>query len=218
MAAPTRTAETIRRDLTGALATCVSEKGYSATTIADVVALARVSKRTFYEHFTDKEECLMALYEHVCDRLMLIIRAAASGDQPWPQRISDGAAAYLGALETMPSFTRTMLIEVQAAGQRAFMLRQRTLQGFAQTLVDMVEIGRQYDPRLEPLAPAQALAIVGGINELLLHAIDPYAPVAELDDGRDGRFAALHADVVRLIAAVLSFRPETSTAAPGFRL
>ncbi|BCJ74028.1 TetR/AcrR family transcriptional regulator [Catellatospora bangladeshensis] len=201
MAAPTRTFESVRRDLTTALATCVAEKGYASTTIADVVALARVSKRTFYEHFSAKEECLMALYEHVCDRLMLIIRAAASGDQPWPQRISDGAAAYLGALETMPAFTRTMLVEVQAAGHRAFQLRQRTLQRFAGTLVDLVEGGRLTDPELQPLSQPQALAIVGGINELLLHAIDPYADTAGPDV--QGRFAALHEDVVRLISAVL---------------
>lgn len=204
MAAPTRTPESVRRDLTTALAACVAEKGYASTTIADIVALAKVSKRTFYEHFAAKEECLMALYEHVCDRLMLIIRAAASGDQSWPERISDGAAAYLGALETMPAFTRTMLIEVQAAGHRAFMLRQLTLQRFAGTLVDLVEVGRLTDPDLRPLSQGQALAIVGGINELLLHAIDPYTGSAGADV--EGRFAALHTDVVRLISAVLNYR------------
>lgn len=205
MPTPTRTPESVRRDLTTALATCVAEKGYASTTIADIVALARVSKRTFYEHFAAKEECLMALYEHVCDRLILMIRYAASGDQPWPQRISDGAAAYLGALETMPAFTRTMLIEVQAAGRRAFTLRQLTLQRFAGALIDLVEVGRLSDPDLQPLSQGQALAIVGGINELLLHAVDPYAGTNVTDV--DGRFAALHGDVVRLISAVLNHRP-----------
>jgi AcrR family transcriptional regulator len=183
----------------------VAEKGYVATTIADIVAQAHVSKRTFYEHFIDKEECLMALYEHVNDRLILIIRGAGTAEQPWPQRIREGAAAYLAALDSMPAFTRTLLIEVQAAGQRAFQLRQETLRRFARTLIDLVEAGRAANPQIAPLSTAQALAIVGGINELLLHAVDPYAgPSSEPDS--QGPFSALHADVVRLISAVLSYR------------
>ena len=51
-----------------------AEKGYAATTIADIVRHARVSKRTFYEHFADKEDCLLAGYQHVSDRMMNVLR------------------------------------------------------------------------------------------------------------------------------------------------
>ena len=102
MTTAARTDETIRRDLIGAMAGCVAEKGYAATTIADIVAMAHVSKRTFYEHFNGKEECLLGVYEHVCGWLIRVIRGAGTPDQRWPERISGGAAAFLSALDSMP--------------------------------------------------------------------------------------------------------------------
>ena len=58
-----------RARLTGGLAAAIAEKGYAAVTIADVVRHARVSKRTFYEHFADKEACFLALYAETSDEL-----------------------------------------------------------------------------------------------------------------------------------------------------
>ena len=60
-------------------AAAIAEKGYATVTIADVVGHARVSKRTFYEHFADKEACFLALYSETSDELLdLIAEAAAS--------------------------------------------------------------------------------------------------------------------------------------------
>lgn len=191
----------VRRDLIGALAGCVAEKGYAATTIADIVAMAHVSKRTFYEHFAGKEECLLALYEHACDGLMKVIRGSGTVDQLWPQRLSVGVAAFLSALDAMPEFSRTLLVEMQGAGERAFRMRQDTLRGFAQTIVDLVEAGRPANPDLGRMAMPQALALVGGINELLLQAIDPYTGPPRTDRP----FSALHAEVVALISALLTY-------------
>ncbi|WP_162907824.1 TetR/AcrR family transcriptional regulator [Allorhizocola rhizosphaerae] len=201
MTVATRTDETIRRDLIGALAACVAQKGYASTTISDVVALARVSKRTFYEHFSGKEDCLLALYAHVTGRLMNIIRAAGGADQRFQLQIAAGTKAFLSALDSMPEFTRTLLVEMQGAGPRAFRMRQETLRGFARTIVDLVEVGRAANPEIKPLAMPRALAIVGGINELLLHAIDPYAGPSTVD----GVFSALYDDVVSLITALLLY-------------
>jgi AcrR family transcriptional regulator len=202
MTSATRTDETIRRDLIGALAAGVAEKGYAATTIADIVALAHVSKRTFYEHFGSKEECLLALYDHVTSRLMAIIRSSGNPRQRFPRRIAEGVAAFLSALDSMPLFSRTLLVEMQAAGQRAFRLRQETLRGFARTIVELVEAGRAANPELQPLSMNRALAIVGGINELLLQAIDPYAGPSKVDRP----FSALYDDVTALISAILTYR------------
>lgn len=202
MTTAARTDATVRRDLIGALAECVTQKGYSATTISDIVALARVSKRTFYEHFNGKEDCLLALYEHVTGRLMEIIRAAGSADQRFPQRIAAGVAAFLSALDSMPEFTRALLVEMQGAGQRAFRMRQETLRGFARTIIDLVHAGRFANPDIDPLTMPRALAIVGGINELLLQAIDPETGQSKTD----GQFSALYDDVVVLISAMLTYK------------
>jgi AcrR family transcriptional regulator len=191
-----RTPAQIRADLTGGLATAIAEKGYAASTIADIVARARVSKRTFYEHFADKEECLMALYAGGCGQLMAVLRGAGGPTQPWPERIRLLVSAYLSTLDATPAVTRTLLVEIQAAGPRAYRLRQETQRAFADTLVEIFAAARRANPQLAELSPALAIALVGGINELLLQAVDPYA----------GTGLALHDTVLHLVSAVLNYR------------
>ena len=62
-----------------AVADCVAAKGYAETTVADVIALAGVSRKTFYEHFTDKEACFLASYDHGADAIHRAMLEAAEG-------------------------------------------------------------------------------------------------------------------------------------------
>ncbi|MDG4826537.1 TetR/AcrR family transcriptional regulator [Asanoa sp. WMMD1127] len=199
MTAP-RTAADIRASLELALANAVAEKGYAATTIADIVANARVSKRTFYEHFADKEECLMALYGDACTRIMATLRSAGAVDQPWPDRVRALTDAYLGTLDALLPVNRAVVVEMQAAGVRAYRMRQRMQREFAQTLVDLVDTARTTNPRIAPLTPPMALALVGGINELMLDVVGPSGEPG-------GSFAGLRDSVVALFTAVVPEHP-----------
>lgn len=194
----TRTAEELRDDLTGGLAAAVAEKGYQATTIADIVMHARVSKRTFYEHFADKEACLMALYEQGCLHLLAVVRSAA--DRPgagWRELVNDGVTAYLNTLESMPAVTRTLLVEIQAAGPKAYRLRQQMQRRFADTLVEVVDAARAADPTVPQLSQLLAIALVGGVHEMMLQVTDPYT-------GTGPSFTSLAPAVSQLVAAILT--------------
>jgi len=199
-----------------AFAEVMGEKGYASTTIADIVASARVSKRTFYEHFSDKEECLLAVYAEACDQLIEVLRAAGTAPGlPWRERVRTTAYAYLAAIDAMPTVSRALLVEVQAAGARAFALRRRMQERFADVLRDLVEQGRAREPEVRPLSRELALALVGGINELLLHAVDPYE-VDEVDavDAVDGErvvggpATGLTEAVTELVSAVLAYQAD----------
>jgi AcrR family transcriptional regulator len=203
LASTTRVAAQLRTDLTHGLAAAVSEKGYAASTIADIVAHARVSKRTFYEHFADKEECLMALYADACDQLMAVLRTAGSADQPWRERVRVAVTAYLSAMESLPAVNRMLLVEMQAAGPRAYRLRQEKQRQLADTLVAIVEEGRPANPEIPPLSPAMAIALVGGLNELLMQAVDPYTRT----DAATAPLTSLNDTVIQLVSAVLAYRP-----------
>jgi AcrR family transcriptional regulator len=191
-----------RLRLVNALATAAAEKGYAATTIADIVRHAHVSKRTFYEHFADKEACLLAGYEHVSGMMMDVLRdARIPPDRHWTERVRAITAAYLDALEQMPTVHRALLLEVQAAGAEAYRLRARTQRRFADLLCELVEEGRrQHRGGMPELPPVLALAIVGGINELTLHAVEPATA--------EHPFAALLEPVTELVVAVLSHRAQ----------
>ena len=193
----TRTADEVREALTGGLAAAIADKGYAATTIADVVMHARVSKRTFYEHFTDKEACLMALYEQGCVHLLAVVRSAATRSGSWKSMVNDGVSAYLNALESMPAVTRTLLVEIQAAGPKAYRLRQQMQRRFADTLVEVVDAARAADPAIPKLSQLLAIALVGGVHEMMLQVSDPYT-------GAGPSFTSLAPAVDELVYAILT--------------
>src|SRR4029079_8566329 len=68
-----------RARLLWAVGRAVAEKGYAAATIEDIVRDAGVSKKTFYEHFSDKLDCFLAAYEAASDELLAHVRAAQEG-------------------------------------------------------------------------------------------------------------------------------------------
>jgi AcrR family transcriptional regulator len=162
------------------MASAVARKGYAGTTVADVVAGAGVSRKTFYEHFRDKEECFLAAFDTGVDLLLdAIVAAESPGDPTWLELTRARVRAYLDALASQPDFARTFLIEVFAAGPQALERRAEVLRRFAQLFRDLhVEARRQF-PDLPPVPEPIYIAAVGAINELVS------------DFAREGRTAEL---------------------------
>jgi len=169
-----------RPQLIEGLCSSVEQKGYAATTIADIVRHARVSKRTFYEAFADKEECFLAAYRELSDQTMQAVAAAVDGDEPWERQIERAVRAYLVTLDSRPALTRTFLLEIQAAGPQALGLRRQVLQEFAELTRGFVDEARQRRPELRRLTPTMAMAIVGGINELMLLKVEKTSRLGDL--------------------------------------
>jgi AcrR family transcriptional regulator len=157
-----------RGRMLGAMAEAVSRKGYAATTVADVVAGAGVSRKTFYEHFSDKEECFLAAFDAGVDLLYgAIVEAQPTDDETWLGLMRARVRAYLETLASQPAFARTFLIEVFAAGPQALERRAEVLRRFAQLFRDLhVEARRQF-PGLAPVPEPIYVAAVGAINELV---------------------------------------------------
>jgi AcrR family transcriptional regulator len=185
-----------RARLTGGLAAAIAEKGYATVTIADVVGHARVSKRTFYEHFADKEACFLALYSETSDELLdLIAEAAASADGPWDERLGSAARAYFERVAGEPELIRAALLEIQAAGPRARGLRREVQRRYAEQLRSLSIAAAAEEPGISALTPVLATAVVGGLNELMLEAAEA---------GHASRMGELAAAATELIRAVLA--------------
>ena len=134
-----------------AMADSCAGKGYGATTIADIVEPAGVSRATFYELFKDKEECFHAAMELSLADAMGRILGVYSPDKPWATMVRDAAAAFLDLLASRPAFARMALVEAPSTGQRAFELYasgKRVLQS-------LLDLGRN-DPVEEEAIPASA--------------------------------------------------------------
>src|SRR5919112_619662 len=110
-----------RARLIDAMAAVVAEKGYAATTVADVVERAGVSRRTFYEQFADKEACFLAAYDvglaAVLERIGSAVEAHPAAG--WGVRARSGVEAFLALLAAEPAFARALQIEFLTAGPAA---------------------------------------------------------------------------------------------------
>ena len=183
-----------RLRLIGAMAALLAEKGYSTVTIADIARQAHVSKRTFYEHFADKDACFIACYETLSNMVLQSIVDAMSADVPWAKKWRASTKAYLSTLESQPALTRTLMMDIYAAGPQALQVRRQVLRRFADNLRRVVDQGRRENPKLPRLSQAMATAIIGGINELVLVAVE---------EGRADRLTELSGTAEALLQAVL---------------
>jgi AcrR family transcriptional regulator len=158
-----------RARMLDAMAHAVAAKGYAATTVADVVGGAGVSRKTFYEHFQDKEDCFLAAFDAGVQVLVdTVERATLEAEGEWRRHIRAGVRAYLGALAAAPDFARTFLIEVLAAGPRALERRAEVHARFAELLRTLHESYRAEHPDELPKLPDEVfMAVVGAVNELV---------------------------------------------------
>jgi AcrR family transcriptional regulator len=173
----------------------VAERGYAATTITDVVRHARVSRRTFYEHFADKEACFLAAYDAVSDGVLAgIAEAAGQAGGAWEDRILASVRAYLAALAAEPAVARVFTVEILTAGSAALARRREVLRRFAAHIQALVGDAIAAGAPATPLDDRAALALVGAIHELVL---------ATLEDDRGAELPELDRDVAALVSAVL---------------
>jgi AcrR family transcriptional regulator len=157
------------------MAAAVSEKGYADTTVADIVRIARTSRRTFYEHFNDRADCFLALGEAISAHLRARVAEAASAasrEGDWRIQIDRALDAYLQALAANPGLTRSFVLELFGMGARGFAHKRKVLTRMAEQLRDLVEAGRKQYPDLNPISLETAMAILSGIWELALLMTD----------------------------------------------
>lgn len=195
-AAPPVTAEHRSRLLEG-MADAIAERGYGETTIADIVRAARVSKRTFYEHFASKEECLLALYVAASELAIQVIVDARARNPELETQIGAALRAYLGHLQEHPALVRTLLVEILAAGPAGLAVRGEMNRRYAELLLIAVEADRARHPGRRDVPVELAAAVIGGINELILQAVL---------DGRAARLLEVAGPAEALVRAVLLAR------------
>ena len=181
------------------MAETVAAKGYAATTVADVVARAGVSRKTFYEHFADREECFLAAYDAAVDALFGAVAERVAAGEPagddWRARVCAGVRAYLEALASEPAFARTFLVEVRVAGPRAQARRAEVHDRFVEFLRSQSTLARQDHPWLPAVPDTVYAAIVGGMDEVVS---------AWVADGRTADLAQLEPDLSYFQLALLA--------------
>jgi AcrR family transcriptional regulator len=160
-----------------ALAVCMTEKGYQATTISDIARVGRVSKTVVYAHFRDKDECLLELYSRANDKVLATVRRAQEDARlaglPWRDLLRAGIGAYLETLAAGPAVAWAALVEVQGAGRAALALRRSMIDRYVDLLTEVSSALVQDHPgEVRPVSRDLLVAAVGGVNELMLARVE----------------------------------------------
>src|ERR1700685_3870381 len=103
-----------------AAAQVVAEHGYGGMSVARVTGRARVSRRTFYELFEDREDCFLAVFDEAVDRARTVAIRAVAGERTWREQVRAGLAALLAFAGDEPVAGALLLVGAAGAGAKGF--------------------------------------------------------------------------------------------------
>ncbi|MGN6723642.1 MAG: TetR/AcrR family transcriptional regulator [Marmoricola sp.] len=162
-----------RNRLMAAFAELMAVGGYSAVNISELVGLAGVSRATFYQHFADKEQCMLAAYEQYAELLMSSLAPLVSEDAPTIEIFIDKVvSSYIAVIDQDPTAARAFFVELDGAGPRARARRRRERQAFISLFEARHAEFRERDPSLGPLPPIAYEALVDAAREVVRDRLD----------------------------------------------
>jgi len=152
-----------RERLLAAMIRTVTQVGYNALTVQNVLTRAGISRPTFYEQFEDKEDCFLAAFDVSAAQMRERVEAAVAEAAPdWRSRLRNGIAALLRFAAEEPEAARTVIIEARASSPAGLRRRDDLLDRFASCIDDLVR--EELD---EPASGLAAAGVVGGIESVL---------------------------------------------------
>jgi AcrR family transcriptional regulator len=152
-----------RRRLLRAAAAAVDEHGYGAVTVTDIAGHAKISRRTFYELFSDREDCLLAVMLDIDAQLTSELRAADLDGLPWRERLRLGLWTVLRFFDREPALARFCVVESARGDDRMAVYRAELLARFAGVIVEGAGegvLGRDCSPLLAEGLAGAAVSIL----------------------------------------------------------
>lgn len=182
-----------------AVAVVVAEKGYGATVVENIVSVAGVSRKTFYEHFTDVQDCFLEAYADFGDSILDEVgQEVAVTDQVGSAQMMVAYRTIFMVVKEDRELAQAFWLDAISAGPKYLATRERIFGGFAEMLRDGYAQRRQSEPHLpEPLEGSYA-AVIGMMTEMV---------VVGLLSGRDLDVDAMVEDAVTFTLAILQARP-----------
>lgn len=149
-----------------AVAESVAAKGYAATSVADVIARAGVSRSTFYELYDGKESAFLDAYAGIELVHRQLLESFRTGSTP-TEMVRTAVHAHLASLAAEPAFAWMFFVEAVAAGPRILARRREATESFLDVLTAMVDHARGVDPTVPTADRGLLLAFVGAARELI---------------------------------------------------
>jgi AcrR family transcriptional regulator len=174
------------------------ERGYHETRVDDVVARARVSRRTLYAHFRDLVELRFAVYEGAMSRTLLQLGILAQ-DESQPDRLASVLTAMFEFIASEPNLSRAVASEFRSTEPRNLALRNQVLAFFVGILMEGT-LADHRDGRVpHPPEELTVYALVGAIEGLVYRFLDR----GDVEDASKAVPVALH-----VYRSVYPWRPK----------
>ena len=127
---------------------CAAENGYTQTTVKHVIQRAGVSRETFYQQFSSKQDCFFAALDKTATRLLEAVGKQVTEEptvgDPFA-KVDAFLKSYLEAIVEQPTYARVFLIEVHAAGEEAFKRRVAVQRRFADAVAEIAGVQSEQD-------------------------------------------------------------------------
>lgn len=152
------------------MAEAVTEKGYSRATVADVLKRARISRETFYQHFTGKEDCFLAVLDASAGLLAGTLQdGAGTPAEPVLDRLERVLTTYFTTLVGQEALARVFFVESYAAGVAAQRKRVEVQERFVELMVSAFADSPEW--QAFPDARFACRIVVGGVSSLVAAAL-----------------------------------------------
>jgi AcrR family transcriptional regulator len=151
------------------LAASIREKGLAQTQVSDIVRHAHASRRTFYNHFEDKEACFVELMNTLSDAFLAEVDRTIDREAPLATQIDQAVDTYLGLVTGDPALAGTFA--APALGERTVVAQREGFERYAQLIVAVVQSDSARDPRVTPISIERGYMLVSGLHQTLVRAL-----------------------------------------------
>lgn len=150
-----------------AIATILVERDFGDLTVENIIAAARISRTTFHDLFTDKQEAALFAQEILFERFLAAIRDACDGQQEWPEKVKAAIGASFEFAEALPAQTHLLASDF-LGDDPVLAARARSSH---QQLADLLAEGRQHYPETASLPPVTEEALIGALRSLITRGL-----------------------------------------------
>lgn len=155
-----------RQRLFDALEESIAQDGYPKTTIADIVRRARTSRRTFYEHFSSKDECFVALLTEANGTQVRRITGAVDPTAAWETQVRQAIEAWIASVDSRPALMLSWIRDGPALGLTARDLQRDAMENFITMVQALAQSEGFVAGGAGPVSRPRIVMLLGGLREL----------------------------------------------------
>jgi AcrR family transcriptional regulator/DNA-binding MarR family transcriptional regulator len=152
-----------RARMLSAAVEAIEEHGYARLTVAQVINRAKVSRKTFYDLFEDREDCFLAVFERTLAQVSSRVVEAYEPESNWREGVRAGLTALLVFIDEEPELARLCIVDALGGGARVLEERARVLA----RLRKVIDLGRATATSGREPASVTAEGVIGAVFAVL---------------------------------------------------